>query len=217
MAGAELVTEGFQEGQVGSTGMPHKMNTRNSERVYGLAKLLKMYADGASRIGGDQWEEGDVSCSAIRRVILADAFYASDGLCETILTIFNEMGAYPVVIEKEVDRYLPFLASTEILSLATDRGLGREEAHKIIKRHSVSTALRMRVSGLEKNDLAINIANEPIFLAKGICPEDINAILLNRSKFIGNAERQIKSVAQQAGILIQMFPKAAAYEPRPIL
>ena len=61
MAGYELMTEGFKEGQVGSSAMPHKMNTRSSERICSLAELLKMYTDGASRIAGDQWEEGDVS------------------------------------------------------------------------------------------------------------------------------------------------------------
>ncbi|MCK4520964.1 MAG: adenylosuccinate lyase, partial [Nanoarchaeota archaeon] len=115
MSGYELVTEGFKEGQVGSSAMPHKMNTRSSERICSFSELLKMYADGASRLSGDQWEEGDVSCSALRRVIIPDSFYTSDGLCETTLTVLNNMGAYPAVIDKETDKYLPFLATTEIL------------------------------------------------------------------------------------------------------
>ena len=118
MAGYELMTEGFRKGQVGSSVMPHKMNTRSSERICAFSELLKMYVDGGSRLSGDQWEEGDVSCSAIRRVLIPDAFYASDGLLETTLTVLNQMGAYPAVISKEVDRYLPFLATTEILGLA---------------------------------------------------------------------------------------------------
>ncbi|MFH1179784.1 MAG: adenylosuccinate lyase, partial [Candidatus Bathyarchaeota archaeon] len=140
MAGYELVTEGFRKGQVGSSVMPHKMNTRSTERICAFSELLKMYADGGSRLAGDQWEEGDVSCSALRRVLIPDAFYACDGLLETTLTVLNQMGAYPAVISKEVDRYLPFLATTEVLDMAVQRGIGREQAHGLIKKHAISEA-----------------------------------------------------------------------------
>src|SRR3954452_1269407 len=87
MAGIELVTEGFQEGQVGSSAMPHKMNTRSCERVNGLAVVLRGYLSMVGELTGDQWNEGDVSCSVVRRVALPDAFFAADGLFETFLTV----------------------------------------------------------------------------------------------------------------------------------
>jgi len=130
MAGYELVTEGFLEGQVGSSVMPHKMNTRSTERICALNQLLKMYVDGASRLLGDQWEEGDVSCSAIRRALIPNAFYVTDGIIETTLTVLNNMGVYPAVINKEIERYLPFLATTQILVKAVKHGIGREAAHE---------------------------------------------------------------------------------------
>ena len=80
MAGHELVTEGFAEGQVGSSAMPHKMNTRSCERVNGLAVVLRGYLSMVGELAGDQWNEGDVSCSVVRRVALPDAFFAADGL-----------------------------------------------------------------------------------------------------------------------------------------
>ncbi|MBI2546105.1 adenylosuccinate lyase [Candidatus Woesearchaeota archaeon] len=129
MAGYELVTEGFKAGQTGSTAMPHKMNTRSSERIWAAAEALKMYADGGSRISGATWEEGDVSDSLLRRVIGPDAFYASDTVCETTMTVLQKMGAYPIIISQEVDRYLQFMATPEILSTAVKAGLGREQAH----------------------------------------------------------------------------------------
>src|SRR5439155_9967332 len=76
MAGNELVTEGFQPGQVGSSAMPHKMNTRSAERINGFAVILRGYAAMAGELAGDQWNEGDVSCSVVRRVALPDAFFA---------------------------------------------------------------------------------------------------------------------------------------------
>ena len=66
-------------------------------------------------LAGDQWNEGDVSCSVVRRVALPDAFFAVDGLFQTLLTVLDEFGAYPAVIARELDRYLPFLATTKIL------------------------------------------------------------------------------------------------------
>ncbi|HEU4912062.1 MAG TPA: adenylosuccinate lyase, partial [Actinomycetes bacterium] len=74
MAGQELVTEGFRAGQVGSSAMPHKMNTRSCERVNGLAVVLRGYLSMVGELAGDQWNEGDVACSVVRRVALPDAF-----------------------------------------------------------------------------------------------------------------------------------------------
>ena len=83
MAGQELVTEGFVPGQVGSSAMPHKMNTRSAERVNGLSVVVRGYLSMTSELVGDQWNEGDVSCSVVRRVALPGAFLATDGLFET--------------------------------------------------------------------------------------------------------------------------------------
>ena len=131
MAGHELVTEGFKPGQVGSSAMPHKMNTRSCERVNGLTVILRGYASMAGELAGDQWNEGDVSCSVVRRVALPDAFFAFDGLLETMLTVLDEFGAFPAVIARELDRYLPFLATTKVLMAAVRAGVGRETAHEV--------------------------------------------------------------------------------------
>jgi adenylosuccinate lyase len=217
MAGYDLVTEGFAEGQVGSSVMPHKMNTRSSERICAFAELLKMYADGASRLAGDQWEEGDVSCSALRRVIIPDAFYASDGLIETTLTVLNQMGAYPAVISKEVDRYLPFLATTEVLGIAMKHGLGREKAHGVIKKHAVGEALNMRKTGSAENRLMGLLSEDPVFKAAGITAEELAQVLRDTAHFVGNASQQIDAVAEKARHTLGRYPREASYEPREIL
>jgi adenylosuccinate lyase len=111
MVGQELATEGFKPGQVGSSAMPHKMNTRSSERVNGFAVIIRGYLSMVGELSGDQWNEGDVSCSVVRRVALPDAFFAADGLFQTFLTVLDEFGAYPAVIGRELDRFLPFLAT----------------------------------------------------------------------------------------------------------
>ncbi|MFH1682734.1 MAG: adenylosuccinate lyase [Candidatus Woesearchaeota archaeon] len=208
MAGSELVTEGFKEGQTGSSAMPHKMNTRSSERICGLGKIIKGYQDMVSRLSGDQWEEGDVSCSVIRRVALPDSFYAADGLCETTLTILNEMGIYPKLIEAELNKYLPFLATTKILMAAVKSGYGREQAHEIIKRHAVQEALKMR-EGEQEN--LINLLSEEF---KGI---DICAAVRDTGSLLGNAYRQIEKIVEKTGPLLRRYSQEAAYEPEEII
>ena len=136
MAGHELATEGFQPGQVGSSAMPHKMNPRSAERINGFTVLLRGYAGMAGELAGDQWNEGDVSCSVVRRVALPDAFFAIDGLLETTLTVLDDFAAYPAVIARELDRYLPFLATTAVLVAAVRQGVGRETAYELIRTHA---------------------------------------------------------------------------------
>ena len=160
MAGGELVTEGFAAGQVGSSAMPHKMNTRSCERVNGLAVVLRGYGSMAAELAGAQWNEGDVFCSVVRRVALPDAFFAIDGLLETFLTVLDEFGAYPAVVERELDRYLPFLATTRVLIAAVRAGVGRETAHEAIKENAVAVALAMREQGAD-NDLLDRLAADP--------------------------------------------------------
>jgi adenylosuccinate lyase len=138
MAGNELVTEGFRPGQVGSSAMPHKMNARSSERVNGFRVILNGHLTMAAGLAGEQWNEGDVSCSVVRRVVLPDAFFATDGAFQTLLDVLEGFGAYPAVIERELRRYLPFLATTKVLMAAVQAGVGREAAHEAIKEHAVT-------------------------------------------------------------------------------
>ena len=208
MAGAELVTEGFAAGQVGSSAMPHKMNTRSCERVNGLTVVLRGYASMVSELAGNQWNEGDVSCSVVRRVAIADAFYAIDGLLETMLTILNEFGAFPAVIAAELERYLPFLATTKILMAAVKAGVGREIAHEAIKEHAVSAALGMR-EGRANNVLESLAADSriPFDLAQ------LKALIGNPLDFTGDAHSQVSQVCNRIEVITRKFPAAAALKP----
>jgi adenylosuccinate lyase len=208
MAGAELVTEGFKEGQVGSSAMPHKMNTRSCERVNGLAVILRGYSSMVSELTGDQWNEGDVSCSVVRRVAIADAFYAIDGLLETTLTILNEFGAFPAVIAAELERYLPFLATTKMLMAAVKAGVGREVAHEVIKEHAVNAALAMREG--KANTLLDDLAADArIPLDKIALTKLISAPL----EFSGDAREQIARVLARIEVITAAHPAAAKYSP----
>ncbi|OLF13245.1 adenylosuccinate lyase [Actinophytocola xanthii] len=214
MVGHELATEGFRPGQVGSSAMPHKMNTRSSERVNGFAVILRGYASMVAELAGDQWNEGDVSCSVVRRVALPDAFFALDGLFETFLTILDSFGAYPAVIARELDRYLPFLATTKVLMASVQTGVGRETAHEAIKEHAVAVALAMREQGTERNDLLDRLAaDERIPLDRAA----LEGLLADRLSFTGVAGAQVAAVVKRVGEVVSRFGDAAAYSPAAIL
>ncbi|WJY68744.1 adenylosuccinate lyase [Corynebacterium auris] len=213
MAGNETVTEGFKEGQVGSSAMPHKMNARSCERVGGFQVILRGYLTMVADLAGQQWNEGDVFCSVVRRVALPDAFFAIDGQLETFLTVLDEFGAFPAMINRELDRYLPFLATTRILMAAVRAGVGRETAHEVIKEHAVAMALDMRENGAEQNLIERLAADERLPLDKAA----LDAALADRHAFIGAAESQVDAVLARIQALVDAHPDAAGYTPGEIL
>jgi adenylosuccinate lyase len=182
MAGSGLVSEGFKAGQVGSSAMPHKMNSRSSERINGMMVLLRGYNTMAADLAGDQWNEGDVSCSVVRRVVIPDSFYVLDGLLHTFMTILQEFGAFEEEIRAELDEQLPLLATTKILMECVKAGMGREVAHQIIKKYSTSIAT---------GELFNAIASEKEF---PLSLEQMNKLIQNPSDFAGLSVEQTNKV-----------------------
>ena len=213
MAGHDLVTEGFQKGQVGSSAMPHKMNTRSCERVNGFMVLLRGYQTMAADLAGGQWNEGDVFCSVVRRVMLPDAFFAFDGMLETMLTVLDEFGVFEAVVQRELDKYLPFLATTKILMASVRAGVGRETAHEVIKENAVAAALDMRATGSDPGLLERLAADDrlPLDLA------DLQALMARPLEFTGAAGAQVASVVAQVEGIAAEYPEAAGYAPGAIL
>lgn len=214
MAGQELVTEGFKPGQVGSSAMPHKMNSRSCERVNGFSAILAGHLAMVTHLAGDQWNEGDVSDSVVRRVALPDAFFALDGLFETFLTVLAEFGAYPAVIDRELERYLPFLATTKVLMAAVRAGVGREQAHEAIKEHAVAVALEMREQAASENTLLDRLAADPRL---GLDRDAIGAAVARPIDFVGTAPAQVATFVATVESLAEADPESAAYRPGAIL
>jgi len=184
MAGSGLASEGFKAGQVGSSAMPHKMNSRSSERINGMMVLLRGYNTMAANLAGDQWNEGDVSCSVVRRVVIPDSFYVLDGLLHTFMTILNEFGIFEENINSEVNEQLPFLATTKILMECVKAGMGRELAHEIIKKHATSTTPSNFFAEL------ISEKNFPLTI------DQLNKLIQNPAEFAGLAVKQAREVKE---------------------
>ena len=214
MAGHETASEGFAPGQTGSSAMPHKMNSRSCERVNGFHVILKGHLAMAAGLAGDQWNEGDVSCSVVRRVMLPDAFFAIDGMFETFLTILDQMDAYPAVIAAETAHYLPFLMTTTIMMEAVKSGVGRETAHKAIKEHAVATVNDLRSGKIERNNLIDRLAGDTRL---GLPRETLQAILARGDHEAGAARAQVESFTGQVAKVTAAHPAATAYAPGTIL
>ena len=214
MAGNETASEGFAKGQTGSSAMPHKMNSRSSERINGFQNILAGYVTMTSNISGDQWNEGDVSCSVVRRVALPDSFYAIDGMLETFLTIIEQMEVFESVIEKENKHYFPFLSSTTFLMEAVKKGIPREQAHEVIKEHAVATVRDMRNGKIIKNDLLERLATDGRL---DLSLEELESIMSKADQLIGNAKEQINQFVEQVNVYSKKHPNAKEYMPGTIL
>jgi adenylosuccinate lyase len=212
MAGAGLMTEGFQAGQVGSSAMPHKVNARNCERICGFSTIISGYVTMTAALSGHQWNEGDVSCSVVRRVALPDAFFAIDGLLETYLTVLRQMEVFPAAVATENERNLPFLATTTILMEAVKGGAGRETAHEAIKEHALAAAKALRTGG--DADLLGRLAGDKrVALGK----KKLTDILSQNERFVGAAPHQVDEFAATVRPLLKKHKGAAEYRPGKLL
>ncbi|MYI19726.1 MAG: adenylosuccinate lyase, partial [Acidimicrobiia bacterium] len=211
MAGQELITEGFGAGQVGSSAMPHKTNARSCERINGLATVLRGHVTMVADLAGVQWNEGDVSCSVVRRIVLPDAFFAIDGLLETFLTVMQELEPFPAVAAEELRSRAPLLASAALLVAAVDAGAERSRAHTVLQRHSAAAVAAQRTG--QPYDLVAELGEDDDFpLSKG----EVEAVL-NEAIEPGRAEAQVADFVKAAADLLDRYPLAGEVVPEPLL
>jgi adenylosuccinate lyase len=128
--------------------------------------------------------------------------------------VLDEFGAFPAVAERELRRYLPFLATTKVLTAAVRNGVGREVAHEAIKEHAVAVALEMRERGTERNDLLERLAADPRL---GLTTEQLESLVAEPIEFTGGARAQVAAVVDEIEHLVAERPDAAIYTPEPIL
>jgi adenylosuccinate lyase len=118
------------------------------------------------------------------------------------------------VIARELDRYLPFLATTRVLTAAVRRGVGRETAHAVIREHALAVALAMREKGSGENDLFDRLAADGRL---GLSRAEIDTLVADRSGFVGAASGQVAAVVGAVAELVADHPAAASYSPEQML
>jgi adenylosuccinate lyase len=161
-----------------------------------------------SEVSGEQWNEGDVSDSVVRRVAISDAFFALDAIIETTLTVLNEFGIFEANIMREIEEQLPFLATTKIFMAAVKAGAGRESTHEALKELSTKALIAKR-EGRESSLLDAIAADPQIPLDKSALEE----LVKNPIAFIGDATSQTERVVARIGAAIKPFPAALTYRP----
>jgi adenylosuccinate lyase len=127
------VMEPFRAGQKGSSAMPHKRNPILSERIAGLARVLRGYAQTALE-NQPLWHERDISHSSAERVILPDATILLDYLLQKTTGLVDGLVVRPERMLENIDRGLGLHASSRVLTELVERGgLGRDEAYSIVQ------------------------------------------------------------------------------------
>ena len=208
LAGDGLVSEGFSQGQVGSSAMPHKMNARSCERINGLNLVLKGFLSMLTSLTGTQWYEGDVSCSVVRRIAIPNAFYAIDGLLDTTIRVSDDLGIHEESFSAELVSELPLLASGQIMAAAVKAGVGREDAHAIIGEQARNLLVARREG--EPFSFAHALAKDGRL---GLSESAISEIIETTGDALGHAADQVAEVVEAVAGLIALNPSWAKYQP----
>lgn len=178
--------EPFEKNQIGSSAMAYKRNPMRSERIGALARYVVVDALNPAITASTQWFERTLDDSANKRIAVAEAFLALDGVLNLYMNIAENMVVYEKVIAAHVNNELPFMATENIMMEAVKRGGDRQELHEKIRLHSMAAAQRVKGEGLS-NDLIERIIGDSEFK---LSKEEILSII-DPKKFIGRAPGQV--------------------------
>ncbi len=138
------VMEPFRSGQKGSSAMPHKRNPILSERIAGIARLLRGYAHTAME-NQALWHERDISHSSAERIILPDATILLDYALQKMTGLVAALVVMPERMRENIDRGLGLHASSRVLDVLVDSGgMSRDEAYAVVQRAALEAANRRR-------------------------------------------------------------------------
>ncbi len=179
------IEEPFEKNQIGSSAMAYKRNPMRSERMAALSNYLITDTLNPAITSSTQWFERTLDDSANKRIAVAEAFLAADAILELYLNITDGLVVYPRVIEANLKKELPFMATENIMMDAVKNGGDRQELHERIREHSMAAARRIKEEGLE-NDLLGRIENDPAFKLQ---PGQLDNIL-EPSRYVGRAPQQ---------------------------
>lgn len=182
------IEEPFEKNQIGSSAMAYKRNPMRSERMAALANFVMSDAMNPAMTASTQWFERTLDDSANRRMAVAEGFLATDGILDLYLNITDGLKVYPKVIEADLLRELPFMATENIMMDAVKAGGDRQELHEAIREHSMEAARQVKEFG-RPNDLVDRIAGDPRF---GLTREQILESM-EPSRFVGRAPEQTEA------------------------
>jgi adenylosuccinate lyase len=178
------IEEPFEADQIGSSAMAYKRNPMRAERMCSLARFVLALPAAASQTAATQWLERTLDDSAVRRLVLPQAFLGVDAVLNLYGNIVPGLVVHPAVIGRHVAEQLPFMATENLLMAATLAGGDRQTIHERIRVHSLAAAERLK-AGAAENDLIERLRHDPAFP-----PLDFDK-LMEPSQFVGRAPRQV--------------------------
>ena len=181
------VEEPFEKNQIGSSAMAYKRNPMRTERITSLARYVMIDGLNPAFTAGTQWFERTLDDSANKRISVAEAFLAVDGILDLMNNVVDGLVVYPKVIEKHLMAELPFMATENILMDAVKAGGDRQELHEKIRVHSMEAGKKVKVEGRD-NDLLDRIIADEAF---GISKEALTK-MLDPKLYIGAAPMQVE-------------------------
>jgi adenylosuccinate lyase len=193
------VEEPFEKEQIGSSAMAYKRNPMRAERMCGLGRFLDSLLVSADQTAATQWLERTLDDSVTRRLTLPQAFLAADGVLRLALNISGGLVVHPAVIERNLSRELPFIATENLIMAAVAAGGNRQAVHECVRRHSRAVADALK-EGAEENDLLARLRREPLFA--GV---NVDAVL-EPSRYVGRAPEQVEEF-----IAAEIAPVRARY------
>lgn len=184
LANRKELEEPFEKDQIGSSAMAYKRNPMRCERATGMSRFVMSLAQNPLNTLATQWLERTLDDSANRRLALAEAFLALDGVLDVLHNVTSGIVVYERTIRANLMAELPFMASENIMLAAVQKGADRQEAHEMIRTHSQRAAQRVKAEG-GANDLLDRLRGEKMFA--GV---DLNAVL-DPAAYIGLAPQQV--------------------------
>ena len=198
------IEEPFEKEQIGSSAMAYKRNPMRSERINSLARFVLALEPNANQTHSVQYFERTLDDSANRRITIPEAFLAADAILILWENIVGGLEVHPARIRARINEELPFMATEALIVRAVERGGDRQQAHEVIRRHSIAAARAMKDEG-KPNDLYARLAGDAEF---GVPMEDLVAAA-DPSRFVGRAPQQVDEfLAEVVAPLLSTAPTA---------
>jgi adenylosuccinate lyase len=202
------VEEPFGKDQIGSSAMAYKRNPMRCERINALARFVASLEPNANQTHSVQYFERTLDDSANRRLVIPESFLATDAILILMVNVASGLEVHPARIAARVREELPFMATEELIVRAVRAGMSRQDAHEVIRRHSIAAARAVKDEG-RPNDMLERLARDPAF---AVPVDDVRAAL-DASRFVGRAPQQVDEfIAEVIDPLLRDAPVAGVLD-----
>lgn len=184
LANKKEIEEPFEKDQIGSSAMAYKRNPMRCERACGLSRFVMGLVNDPLQTHATQWLERTLDDSSNRRLVLPEAFLALDGALDIMSNVAEGLVVWEATVAANLAAELPFMASENIMLAATRAGADRQEAHEVIRVHSMAAAEEVKRFG-RANDLMERLKGDPFF-----AKVDLDSAL-DPATFVGRAPEQV--------------------------